>query len=229
MGERQLCGMQPLTIQSESACEHRIGTVERITAARMVHRCHVHPDLVGASRFEVDSLQADVPEGLNGLVMGDAVPTALDDGHLPVVAAMSSNGSVDGADNGVGQPLDEGEVDLFRGTVPEGLFEHGVGVLTLGHHHEAGGSHVETLHDPLPFRGATGGYPESGGGKVFDDARPIPTQRGVRRHASRFVHHDDVGVVVNDPHVRNERGDDGGSRSWIGEIDVEHLAGSNSG
>ena len=96
-------------------------------------------------------------------------------------------------------------------------------MLTLGDHHETGGSDVEALHNALTLRRPTRGDRESSGRQMLDDAGTVPAQRRVSGHTSRLVDDDDVRVIVNDSHPLDDlRGDRRGG-DGIGQIDVEHL------
>ena len=77
--------MQPLPRQAEPGRENRIGTVEPVAHARVPHRRHVHPDLMGSAGFQLHLDEAGRAEGLERVVMGDGWPS-FDDNREPAVA-----------------------------------------------------------------------------------------------------------------------------------------------
>ena len=109
-------------------------------------------------------------EGLDRLVVSDGVTPAVDDRHLPVVTMITTDGGIDRSRERIGMSLDKGEIHLVDGSVPKGLLQQGVGVLTFGDHHKTGGSDVEALHDALTLRRPTRGDRESSGRQMLDDA-----------------------------------------------------------
>src|ERR1700746_1904455 len=54
MNERQRARMQPLPLQPKFFGEVGIGSIGQVARARMVERRKMHPNLVGATGFEVD-------------------------------------------------------------------------------------------------------------------------------------------------------------------------------
>ncbi len=58
---------------------------------------HVHPNLVGATRFEFHIQQCGAGQVLIEAVMGDGWPTIATDDLLASVGGVSTHGLVDGA------------------------------------------------------------------------------------------------------------------------------------
>src|SRR3954470_10761845 len=94
--EAQPDGVQPLALQLQARGQLRVGAVGEVATARVMQRREVHPDLVGATRLEVDVEQAGVPERLDHLVVGDRRLGGLYDRELVVVTRVSPDGRVDG-------------------------------------------------------------------------------------------------------------------------------------
>ena len=114
----------------------------------------VNTDLVCAPRFKVHFHQRRLPERLKNFVVGHRGAPVLDDGEAPVVAGVAANGRVYGALQRVGQSLHHGVVYLLHRPFAESLLQHGVGVLSLGHHHGTGSAHIQAVHNADPLLGA---------------------------------------------------------------------------
>ncbi len=196
--EPEAYGVQPLAGEPQALGEGRVGAVAEVADARVLEGGHVYPDLMGATGLEVDLQQAGEAVRLEGLVVSDAGPAAVEHRELVVGARVARDRGVDGALERVGVALDHRVVDLVDRAVAEGVLEPGVGVLRLGDHHDARGAHVEPLHDPLSLRGAAGGDPEAGARQMSHDGRALPPRRRMNGDADRLVDHHDGVVVVDD-------------------------------
>ncbi len=86
-------------------------------------------------------------------------------------------------------------------------FHDGIRNLTLRDNHESGCADIEPVHDPLTFRWARRRDSIARTGECPQNSVTLPTQRGVCREERWFAHNDDVVVVIDDLHVRNENRD----------------------
>ena len=175
--------MQPLPAEAQLLGQGRVGAVGQVTDARVLQRGHVHADLVGAAGLELDVEQRRVPEGLDGVVVGDAVAASRHHRELVRRGGMPVDRGVDGAGHRVGMALHQCVVALVDGPLAERVLQHGVGPLALGDHHQPAGADVESVDDALPLLGAAGRHPVPGRGQPTDDGRVPPSPGwGGQRH-----------------------------------------------
>src|SRR5690242_20466751 len=103
MGESELCRVQCLAVKPKLLQQFAVrlsGTaVDRVTEQRMTDRRHVHPDLVGAARFEPALDQRSVAQMLEPLPMCHcALPAiSLDDRDLLPVGSRAGKRRIDSA------------------------------------------------------------------------------------------------------------------------------------
>src|SRR4051812_31893389 len=72
--ETESYGVQPLSLQPQPLGQDGVAAVQRVPDAGVFQRLHVHPDLVGASRLQLQLEQAREPMRLESVVVGHAVP-----------------------------------------------------------------------------------------------------------------------------------------------------------
>ena len=87
--------MQPLADQSQPLTQDRICAVQRVTNAGMVDGSHVDPDLMGPAGLQMHLEQRGTAVGLHSGVVGDRMPTGGHHRHLPVVASVTPDRSLD--------------------------------------------------------------------------------------------------------------------------------------
>ena len=102
----------------------------------------------------------------------------------------------------VGRAPDEGEIaalQLAFGLVGELRRERAVGLVGLGHHHQAGGVLVEPVHDAGPLDAADAAEAVAAMGDQRIDQRALRVAGGRMHHqACRLVDHDERVVLVDD-------------------------------
>ncbi len=231
MRERQPGRVQPLPGQAEPGGERRVRAIGEVADAGVADRRHVNPNLVGAPGLEADVEQAGSAEGLDRLVVRDAVTPARDDGELVVGAGMAADRGVDRPTRRVGMPLHQRPVALVDLALPERVFQPGVRDLAFRDDHQPGRANVEPVHDALPLCRPAGRDAVPGRGQPAGDGGTFPSGARVGRDPDRLVDHDQVGVLVNDPQARDPFGEPGG-RAWgraVGKRDVEQRAGGDPG
>ncbi len=167
----------------------------------MVQGGEVNPDLVRATGLQFDVEQAGGLMSFQRVVVGDALPAALHDRELPVIAPMSTDRCVDRSAGRIRMPLHQCVIALFDGALLESPLHHGVGALGEGHDHHTRCADVEAVHDALPLVNARRGDSESRTGKAAEHRRSVPADSGVGRHPGRFVDRDDVVVGVENGHA----------------------------
>src|SRR3984893_3380697 len=106
----------------------------------MVQRREVHPNLVCAAGFQVYVEQACGDERLDGVVVGQAVPTVGSDGEFPVVATMTANRCVDGAAGRIRMSLHQSVITLVDRALLERPLQQGVRPLRDRTDQDSGGS-----------------------------------------------------------------------------------------
>ena len=121
--------MQPLPLQAQSLGKDRITTVGGVTDAGVVQRGEVHPNLMGAAGFQMNVEQTRGPEHLGSVVMGNAVPAALDDGEFPVATPMPTDRRIDRSAGRIRMSLHHSVLPLVDGALLERPLEHRVGTL----------------------------------------------------------------------------------------------------
>ncbi len=193
--------MQPLAFQAKLFRELGVGAVDEVTAARVMQRGEMHPDLMGAAGFQVHVEQAGGHEGFHGVVVGEAVPAVLGHRELPLAAAVTSDRRVDGPAGRIRMSLHQRVIALVDGALFERPLEQGVGALGQRHHHHPGRADVEAVHNALPLGHTRGGDPVTGGGQATEHRGSGPAHRRVRGHRRRLVDRDDVVVGVQDRHA----------------------------
>ncbi len=208
--------------------ERRVGPVGQVPHTRMSDGAHVHPDLMRASRLQVDEEQTRRTERLERLVVRHALFATGGNRPAPVILGVPPDRCVDGASARVGVSLDHGVVDLLDGSLLERSFQHAVGAFRLGHNHHAARTDVEPVHDALALGRPARGDSVAGGGKTPDDGRPAPPRARVCGHSDWLVHDDDVVVVVQDEQARHRLGVDRDWRCGVRKLDLEHRACMNT-
>jgi hypothetical protein len=122
--------------------------------------------------------------------------------------------------------LDEGVVNLVHFPRFESPLEATVGDFALGDRHDARGPHIEAMHDALTLRRTGGGDAIASSGQRPQDRRPIPAGRRVGRETRRFIHENDIVIVIQNGHRVDHDRDDGGSLLRF-ERDFQENTGSN--
>ena len=107
----------------------------------------------------------------SGVIKGKE-QVASDEARQAVNNAQQIGG--DGPGQRIRMALDEGVVGLVDRAVPEGVLQHGVGVLGLRDHHDAGGADVEALDDALPLARAAGRDAEARACEVTHHGGSVP-------------------------------------------------------
>jgi hypothetical protein len=187
----------------------------------VAHGRHVHPDLVGPAGLEGDLDQAGAAEGLDRVVVGDAVSASRDHREPAVAGGVPGYRRVHRAPQRIGVTLHQRVVALVHRALPESPLQRGVGPLALGEDHQPRGVRVQPVDDSLPLGGTAGRDGVTCGEQPFQHGRPAPAGRGMRRHPGWLVHHDDVGVLVDDGqprHCLRYRRQGGGWR-WQGNVE----------
>ena len=136
----------------------------------------VDPDLVGPPGLQPDLQQGRVAQRFERLVVGHGGFPAGDHRPLVVVGGMPVDGRVDRATGRVGMTLGERVVDLVDPSFLERAFQDGVGMLGLGHDHQAARPDVEPVDDSLAFGDPGRRDPKAGRREVADDGRPAPAR-----------------------------------------------------
>ena len=190
----------------------------------MPHRGHVHADLVCAPGFQVDVQKTRAAECLDDAVVGHARAAVLGDGELPACRRMARNRRVDGALDRIRQPLHQRVVGLVHRALLEGALEHGVGGHARRHDHDAGGAHVQALHDALALRGSGVRQGKAHRLQPADHVRAFPAQRRMRCHAHWLVHGDHVRVLVQDFQALHQLGHWLRGALRLGKGDFQHRA-----
>jgi hypothetical protein len=170
--------------------------------------CHVHADLVGATRLELDLEQRRVRERLERLVVRDGVLAVRRDREPPARPGMPADRRVDRAGGRIGVALHDRVVDLADLAIVELPLEFGVRALGLRDHHEPTRAHVEAVHDAGALSGAGRTDAESRRREGAEHRRALPADRRMRGDSRGLVDHDDVVVVMHDREVGHDDRDD---------------------
>ena len=138
---------------------------------------------------------------------------------------MAVDRGIDGAAQRVGMALHQRVIALVDGPVAEGLLQHAVGALALGHDHDAGGARIEPVHDALPLGRAARCYSMARRQQTLQHRRASPARCRMRRDTYRLVYDNDVGVLIQHCHSRNRlRVREHGHWRW-GQSDLKPLPG----
>ncbi len=189
--------MQPLPGQPKPAGENRVSAVRKITNAGMPQGRHVHADLVGPARLKAHRQQGRGPEGLVGVVVGDAWLPIRNHSEKARLARMTVNRCVHRATGRIRMSLHQSTIDLLHLPLPEGALQHGVGVLTFRDNHDSRGADVQAVDDALTFGSTAGRNAVASGGEAADHGRPAEAGSRMGGHAHRLAHHDDVTIIMD--------------------------------
>ena len=100
----------------------------------------------------------------------------------------------------VGQALDESMVGLVDRALLECPLQHGVGVLTLGDHHQPTGPDIETMHHSLTLGRTRGRDAIAGRRQPADHRGAGPADAGMGGNADGLVDNHQVVVVMDHDH-----------------------------
>ena len=157
----------------------------------------MHADLVRAARFKHQAEQGVPLQFLKGLIVGAGGAAAGVHGHPLAVARVSGDGGVDGSRIRRDHSHGNGEVLLAELSVLELFGEPLVRRLRLGRHHQAGGVEVEPVHDARPQLAADAADVGTPCQQSVDQGAVGVPRAGMDRESRRFVHHDQVLVLID--------------------------------
>ena len=197
---------------AESGVVSARATVDGVADDRQPGTREVHPDLMGPPRLGSDLELCDPVR----TIAPDYSPArrrrpsrARAHGHALAVAGMASDRAVDAAGALLGLAADEGAVEPLDRMQCELLGQAAVGEVGLGHHEDARGPAVETVHDARPQHPADSG--ELAAAVMKQGIHEGPARmagRGVDDETRRLVHDHEVGVLEQDDErnrLRHER------------------------
>ena len=141
---------------------------------------------------------------------------------------MAADGRIDGALNGIWQALDHSVVSLFHAPILKGMLERRVGALRGSHDHHARCTHIEAVHDSLALGRPGRSHGIAGRAQPADHRRPVPTHAGVRGHAHRLMHADDIGIAVEHVHALDQLFARQQRLFWLRQKHGDHVAGNQT-
>ena len=103
-------------------------------------------------------------------------------------------------------PLHKAVIGLVDLTVPERLLEHAVATFALRDDHKSCRVGIKPVHDALALGGTACGDLTPGGEEALEHGRAGPARGRMGGDARRLVHHEDVGILVDDDKAGNGLG-----------------------
>ena len=174
--------------------------VERVPDDRMPEMCGVHAYLVHASGFdgELHKRKPSVP-GQCVPVRNGALPSVFNHCHALGVPALASDWRVQRVLARRWCAMQHGKVGLADfGMRLEHLAQAAVCADGFGRHHHAARLPVETVDYARALDAADAGHRRAMGEQGVHERTAHVTRRGMRYHAGRLGHDDDVGVLEKD-------------------------------
>ncbi len=194
MRERELPGVQKMALEAAAPA------IDRIAGERVAEVLEVDADLVRAAglRPALDEVQA-VAGREHAVVRHRLTAFAGEvDGHFLAVRPVAADCGVDGAAAASQRALDDGEVDLFDRAVGELPRERLVRGVVLRNRETAAGFLVQPVHDARPLHAADAGEVLAMVQQSLHERAGGIARAGVHDEAGGLVHHEQVGVFVQD-------------------------------
>ena len=171
--------------------------VHRIPDHRVPNVLQVNPDLVGSAGVELEPEQVGNLEAGHDEGVGPGRPAGGDDRHPLAVVRVTGDGGLDPDRAGIQVSPGQRRVGPLHPPRRDGGPELPVGLVGLGHDHEARGVPVQPMHDARPPFGTTGQGGSAGHQRIDQGVVPV-TRRGMHHQAGGLVDDREVLVLVDE-------------------------------
>lgn len=173
--------------------------VHPIAHHRMSDVCQMDPDLVCASRFQVERQEGHSGQAPEDMVDGARLPSIPDpDAHPLPVMLSPADGRLDPSFLLPDLPVHQRQVSLLDHARLELPAERLVGHLCLGDHQNARGIAIQAMHDSRTFHAADSRQALTVGQKrVHQGASPSPSPR-MDHHSRGLIQDNEVAILAQD-------------------------------